>query len=132
MKRRQWASAIVTAQGVTMSPHRPEPLAHANWQQFAASHPGQFAAAEVTVGQHTFTAVSLYGLWEEMPDFSDRYAEATLHRAISDLTPLLQARSACQTKIGVVYDEHLVFLLLLKHYQRTRSSPGRMPVTDQV
>jgi hypothetical protein len=36
------------------------------------------------------------------------------------------------TKMGVVYDEHLVFLRHLKQYQRTRSSPGRMPVTDQV
>ncbi len=36
------------------------------------------------------------------------------------------------TKMGVVYDEHLVFLLHLKQYQRTRSSPGRMPVTDHV
>ncbi|MGZ6368376.1 MAG: hypothetical protein ACXWPS_20760 [Ktedonobacteraceae bacterium] len=36
------------------------------------------------------------------------------------------------TKMGVVYDEHLVSLLHLKQYQRTRSSPGRMPVTDQV
>jgi hypothetical protein len=34
--------------------------------------------------------------------------------------------------MGVVYDEHLVFLLHLKQYQRTRSSPGRMPVTDHV
>ena len=31
--------------------------------------------------------------------------------------------TGCQTKMGVVYDEHLVFLLHLKQYQRTRSSP---------
>ena len=53
-------------------------------------------------------------------------------RLLAVVTPLLQARSACQTKMGVVYDEHLVFLLHLKQYQRTRSSPGRMPVTDHV
>jgi hypothetical protein len=52
-------------------------------------------------------------------------------RLLAVVTPLLQARSACQTKMGVVYDEHLVFLLHLKQYQRTRSSPSRMPVTDQ-
>jgi hypothetical protein len=57
------------------------------------------------------------------------YAE---RRLLAVVTPLLQARSACQTKMGVVYDEHLVFLRHLKQYQRTRSSPGRMPVTDQV
>ena len=44
-------------------------------------------------------------------------------RLLAVVTPLLQARSACQTKMGVVYDEHLVFLPHLKHYQRTRSSP---------
>ncbi|HWZ18450.1 MAG TPA: hypothetical protein VNW73_06605 [Ktedonobacteraceae bacterium] len=57
------------------------------------------------------------------------YAE---RRLLAVVTPLLQARCPAWTKMGVVYDEHLVFLLHLKQYQRTRSSPGRMPVTDQV
>jgi endonuclease/exonuclease/phosphatase family metal-dependent hydrolase len=34
--------------------------------------------------------VSLYGIWDSMGDGRAIYAEATLHRAISDLTPLLQ------------------------------------------
>src|SRR3954449_9533403 len=34
--------------------------------------------------------VTLYGMWDSMGKGRDIYAEATLHRAISDLTPLLQ------------------------------------------
>ena len=38
------------------------------------------------------TFVSLYGIWETQPGVGI-YSEATLHRAISDLTPRLQAKA---------------------------------------
>lgn len=37
--------------------------------------------------------VSLYGIWHTMPDSKDIYAEASLHRAPSDLALLFQARA---------------------------------------
>ncbi len=56
------------------------------------SHPGQFAVAEIIGADATMNLVSLYGIWEKQPGVGI-YSEATLHRAISDLTPLLQAKT---------------------------------------
>lgn len=51
-------------------------------------------AARVGEEPECIWAVSLYGLWDEMDQSREIYAEATLHRALSDLTPLMQKKSA--------------------------------------
>jgi len=53
------------------------------------SHPGACAVADVLcANQRLFTAISLYGQWEMMPNGS-MYSCARLHRMISDLTSVL-------------------------------------------
>jgi exonuclease III len=49
----------------------------------ASSYPGQFSAIELSFGSQSLTLVSLYGVIE----FG--LADAAMHRAISDLTPLM-------------------------------------------
>jgi len=55
---------------------------------FAASYPGQFAAVQLSVGSETLTLVSLYGVIEH------ELADSAMHRAISDLTPLMMKSSS--------------------------------------
>jgi endonuclease/exonuclease/phosphatase family metal-dependent hydrolase len=90
--RRAFASAIaVVDPGVGMSPVTPQPLNQVAYTDFPISHPGQFAVADLTLPTgESITAISLYGIWDR--DDRDLYAEATLHRAISDLTSVLQNR----------------------------------------
>jgi len=91
--RRNYCSAVVALDaGLHLEPRRPTPLALAKYGKFAISHPGQFAVADVPVADITLTVVSLYGIWDRMHDSGDLYAEATLHRAISDLTTVFQER----------------------------------------
>ena len=87
-KRRNYASAVVLLDdGLSFHPQPATPLAVAGYGQFAASHPGQFAVAKVGLPDlgHPLVVVSLYGVWHQP---SGNGAEATVHRAISDLTPL--------------------------------------------
>jgi hypothetical protein len=85
---------VLLDETLTLSPLRVKPLTEAAYDSFeqqvlAASHPGQFAAARVDVpGTHQpLILVSLYGVWHT--PWSGNGAEASLHRAISDLTPVL-------------------------------------------
>lgn len=49
------------------------------------SHPGAVVAAEITCpGEMVITVISLYGMFD-----NDGYVTTTLHRTLSDLTPLL-------------------------------------------
>jgi len=63
---------------------------------FACSHPGQFAVSDVTLADGgRLTVVSLYGIWDLVagpPRGS--YVEASLHRAISDLSVVFQEPGA--------------------------------------
>jgi hypothetical protein len=86
--RRNYASAVVLLDnGLSFHPQPATPLAEARYDQFAASHPGQFAVSKVGPPglEQPLALISLYGLWHQA---SGNGAEATLHRAISDLTPL--------------------------------------------
>lgn len=91
-RRRNFASAVVVLdRALAARPVLPTALGAAEYGKFAVSHPGQFSVAEVdTHSGQTITVISLYGIW----DRDDRYlfSEATLHRAISDLTLLLQEK----------------------------------------
>jgi hypothetical protein len=66
--------------------------------ELAVSRLGTLAAAELTCERlgETFTIVSMYGLWER-PHTSTRsswiYADASVHRLISDLSGLIGQRS---------------------------------------
>jgi len=74
------------------------------------SHPGASAVADVidaATGAVVMTAVSLYGQWEYLPkeDGTKRrfiYSAATLHRLLSDVTPLLTWRKKVPHKVPVV------------------------------
>ena len=84
----------------------PQALGAAEYGRFAVSHPGQFSVAEVaSPSGKTITVISLYGIW----DRDDRYlfAEATLHRAISDLTILLQEQQ--RTHVVLAGDLNIFF-----------------------
>jgi endonuclease/exonuclease/phosphatase family metal-dependent hydrolase len=86
--KRNYASAVVLLDDrLSFHPQPAVPLAVARYGQFAASHPGQFAVAKVGLPNlaQPLVVVSLYGVWHQP---SGNGAEATLHRAISDLTPL--------------------------------------------
>ena len=68
---------------------------------FACSHPGQFAVGDIDLddGQR-LTVVSLYAIWDRMVDSGDLFVEATLHRAISDLTVVFQERGTAYVLVG--------------------------------
>lgn len=91
-RQRNFASFVVVLDRTLASrPVRPTALDEAEYGKVAVSHPGQFSVAEVdTQSGQTITVISLYGIW----DRDDRYlfSEVTLHRAISDLTLLLQEK----------------------------------------
>ena len=95
MKRPYCSAVVCFNRDLNFEPVRPTPLWEAPYGGLAASHPGQFAVATVTLPGHpAVTVVSLYGLWDKMNDSGEIYAYATLHRALSDLTPLFQTRGA--------------------------------------
>lgn len=93
-KRLNWGSAVVALRpDISLLPRRRVPLADCYLKtldkgELPDSHPGACAAADVLVGNGklAFTAISLYGQWEEMPGGGAIYACARLHRMISDLT----------------------------------------------
>ena len=86
---------------IRLRERRPVPLARAPYGAFAATHPGQFAVVDVELPDGSrITVVSLYGIWERMADSGDLYADATLHRAISDLAVVFQERGADRILVG--------------------------------
>jgi hypothetical protein len=98
--QRRFASAVVVLDSaLDLEPVQPTPLGLAEYGKFAVSHPGQFSVAEIGLPSgERFTAISLYGIW----DRDERYlfSEATLHRAISDLTMLLQEKARANVVLG--------------------------------
>lgn len=96
--RYNWGSAVIAlSSAVSIRPRARVRLADCYLtpvkdDQLADSHPGASAVADVLgpVGELLFTAVSIYGQWEDVPSGSS-YACARLHRMLSDLTPVLAA-----------------------------------------
>jgi Endonuclease/Exonuclease/phosphatase family len=97
---RTFASAVAVRSDVPAEAWVPMPLGSAAYGAPAISHPGQWVAVGTGDVDDRTWIVSLYGLWDTMPDSGDIFAEATLHRAISDLTWLLQARSTRRVVIA--------------------------------
>ena len=95
--RLNWGSAVVAlSPEVSLHPRARIPLADCYLKvpardELPDSHPGACAVADVSLAgsQRSFTAVSLYGQWEEVPGGGSIYACARLHRMISDLTGIL-------------------------------------------
>lgn len=95
LNRRYCSAVVCFKQHVSFTPVPATLLSETAYGGFAASHPGQFAVASITLpNQQTLTCISLYGIWDTMADSGEIYAYGSLHRALSDLTPLLQARGA--------------------------------------
>lgn len=94
--RRRYCSAVVCFNNdLEVVPVQPTLLGETSYGGFAASHPGQFAVCTVaTPGRRPVTVISLYGIWDTMSDTGEIYAYASLHRALSDLTPIIQSRDA--------------------------------------
>jgi hypothetical protein len=98
LPQRLYCSAIAATEGApSLRARRPIPLreAKAHWGEFVASHPGQFAVGDIETSDGTVvTVVSLYGIWDKIPETGELFAEATLHRAISDLAVVFQGGGA--------------------------------------
>lgn len=107
---RNWGSAVVS-----LSPRfalrewlrRPLAAAYAD-RTLPESHPGTVAVADVVrvdTGETCFVAASLYGQWDYLPS-GDIYSPSTLHRILSDLTPVLvwSARKPHKTPVLVAGD----------------------------
>src|SRR5262249_32890877 len=89
--RRWWASAVVSTGDHPVRPRERVELPRAADGEFACSHPGQFAVSDVALADGgRLIAVSLYGIWDPVAGTRHKYVEATLHRAISDLSVVFQ------------------------------------------
>jgi hypothetical protein len=96
---RAWRAAVVKLKN-TVSARWIESaaLAEAHPGVLAVSRSGTLAAAEVTCERlgETFTVVSMYGLWERVHALTGSgwiYADASVHRLISDLSGLIGQRN---------------------------------------
>lgn len=86
------AAVVCLDQALEFSAIEPKPLAEATPDELSASHPGQFAVGRFLLpGGDALTIVSLYAIWERQAGLGI-YSEASLHRALSDLTPLMQGK----------------------------------------
>ena len=92
--QRAWRTAVVRLNdGLSMEWLRLRPLSDATGDELGVSRPGTLAAARVTMpdGQ-PLTVVSMYGLWERPLESTGSgwiYADASVHRLISDLSALI-------------------------------------------
>lgn len=66
--KRRFASALAVRRSVSMDRHQPKQLADAAYGEPAISHPGQWVAAAIGEGSARTWVVSLYGMWDAMPD----------------------------------------------------------------
>ena len=77
--QRLYCSAIACADpALAFKPRTAAPLSTAAYGEFCASHPGQFAVADVYLESYesyeSVTVVSLYGLWDRVGADGDLYA----------------------------------------------------------
>lgn len=90
----KWRSAVVRLSSrAEVEWLKTKPLAEAHGGELGVSRPGTLAAAIVTPHQgESFIAVSVYGQWETPHSLTQRkfiYADASVHRLISDLSVFL-------------------------------------------
>lgn len=145
VQRRNYASAIaILDETLRFEPLPPTNLSDAGWEDLAGSHPGQFAVGKLSVpGSPTeILLVSLYGVWHQP---SGNGAEATLHRAISDLTPLLLSNARVilagdlnlfrntnnkgQPRFNTVFERLTAYGLELRGPFRSKGDPAQVGCT---
>ena len=122
---RKFASAVAAIDQAPIEMWRPVPLATAAYKDAAISHPGQWVAAAFGAHEKPIWVVSLYGLWDTLPHTKDIYAEASLHRALSDLSRLFYSRSA--ERIVLAGD-----LNVWRGYGDRKWQPGYQSVFDRL
>jgi hypothetical protein len=93
---RRWGSWIVPFGDVTLEQIPTVPLSidgPGEGGPLEASHPGAFAAAYARLDdERVVTVVSVYGMLAFKVRNGQRYAVTTVHRTLSDLTPILDVR----------------------------------------
>jgi len=100
---RSWGSGIaVMSPRVSLKGKVTVPLADRKRGELAASHPGTFAVADVAIsGGGEAIVASVYGLWDDYnPENARTYSEATLHRTLSDLTPIIDSHAGKRMVLG--------------------------------
>ena len=96
---RPWRAAVVQLnKRVRICWHHPLPLEHAGSGDLGVSRQGTLASAEIAGPDETpYTVVSMYAVWER-PHHSTQsgwiYADASVHRLISDLAVLSDDKKA--------------------------------------
>ncbi len=95
--RRPWRTAVVgLTDAVSLNWVKLRPLCEATEWELGVSRPGTLAAANVAgPGEERVIAVSMYGLWESPHEATDSdwiYADASVHRLISDLAALIRTQ----------------------------------------
>ncbi len=106
----------------------------------SSSHPGAFRAVNLTLADRSLIVVSAYGLQDDKNPartWGSTYAATTLHRMLSDLTPLLDSdrgqrlvlggdlNSGTQPWQGTKYDSwHLTIWQRLAEFGFTNSLPA--------
>jgi len=101
---------------VTARPIGGVPLADATQTDLPESHPGAFKVAEVALpGMAPVTVISLYGFMPKMMN-GIAYATTTLHRSLSDLTPLLDTRANRRRRVVIAGDLNATPQYSDRHY----------------
>ena len=98
--KRNFASAIAVSGDAAIERWTPTALGKAAYGGRTISHPGQWVALALGEGETRIWVVSLYGIWDKTLDTGHIFAEATLHRAISDLAPLLYATDTARVVLA--------------------------------
>ena len=91
IRPRRWGSAIVPYNGLALTPIPLVPLGQSREaHELDDSHPGCCMVANATLPDgSSLTLVSIYGLFSDRTLNGQRYVPTTLHRILSDLTPIL-------------------------------------------
>ena len=95
ISNRPWRAAIARfSNRVTMRPHKLGAIGTARLDELAVSRMGTLVVADITVHAtgEVITVASMYGAWEEpVKDIKSSwiYADASVHRLISDLSALI-------------------------------------------
>jgi hypothetical protein len=92
---RRWRTAILPLHDAIEVEHLPTAPLGAAWGALGQSRAGSWTAATVRAeGNDSITVVSVYAAWERDADgYGPIWADASAHRILSDLSPLLSRRN---------------------------------------
>jgi exonuclease III len=86
---RPWGTGIVPYRGLKLDPLPRVPLGQPVAGKIQDSHPGCSLTASISLGGEPITLASVYGMNDGPLANGTTYAMTTVHRLLSDLTPLL-------------------------------------------